>query len=98
MTNEEENKIRINDELQKECDLDHYHVVSLNTQVPSNFSAKVKDKQEFKNIQYYLNEFLGLDYEFEIVGYYREIREYEAVFYTGPKPINLLNKIKETYG
>jgi hypothetical protein len=80
MTKEEENKIIISDELHKDCGLDDWETV--------------RDRHEFESIKYYLNELLGLNYEFEQVGCFRE---YEAVFYTGPKPENLIKKIRETY-
>jgi hypothetical protein len=94
MTKEEENKIIISDELQKNCSLDKWETVKITVQIPSNFSARAGDHHEFSSFKYYLNEWLGLSYEFEEVGC---SGDYEAVFYTGPKPENLIKKIRETY-
>jgi len=93
MTNEEKNKIIICDKLQE--NINNWSVVNITAQVPSNFSAQVDDYYDFKYIQRILKEYVGLHYEFEQVG--KQFGEYEAVFYIGPKPNNLINKIKETY-
>lgn len=62
--------------------------------IPSNFSAKVRDYHEFKEIQYYFEEYLGLKYEYEEVGC---DGQYEAIFYMGKKPQEIIDEAKKTY-
>jgi hypothetical protein len=96
MTNEEKNKIVISDKLQE--DINNWSVVNITAQVPSNFSATVDDYHDLKYIQSILKEYVGLDYEYEQVGYeHKRFGECEAVFYIGPRPNNLIEKIKKTY-
>lgn len=93
MKKEQQNLIAISDELQKDCDLDSYVVPKITVEIPSSFSCHRYDYHEFDNVRASLHH-LGLEYNFEQVGFEKQ---HEAVFYIGPKPTNLINKIKETY-
>lgn len=94
LSQEQKNLIISSDELQKDADLDNYVSPKITAEIPTDFSIRVDDYHEFDIIKYYLKEAVGIDYEFEEVGC---DGKYEAVFYIGPKPTNLIKKIKKTY-
>jgi hypothetical protein len=94
MDAETKNKILMTDKLQDSTSLEDYFTPKISMEIPTNFSVKVRDYHEFKDVQHYYKH-LGLNFEFEIVG--RDKLLYEAVFYIGPKPEILLEKINQKY-
>lgn len=62
--------------------------------IPAWFSARVDDYHEFEDLEYKLNYYLGLKFEYEEVGC---SGKYEAIFYTGKKPQAIINEAKKTY-
>ncbi len=94
LTKIQKDSILICDELSEGSSLENYVVPKIKAEIPTNFSVKVRDYHEFDLIRDYFEICLGLEYEFEEVGC---DGKYEAVFYIGPKPEKLINKIKQTY-
>lgn len=82
------------DKLQENTDLKNYFAPKISVNIPSNFSVKVRDYHEFDIIKNYFEEYLGIVFDYEEVGC---DGDYEAVFFIGPKPNVIINKIKETY-
>ena len=92
LTTEQENLIRISDELQD--NLEGYSAPKITVEIPTNFSMLVRDYHEFDLIQDYLELALDLEYQYQEIGC---DGLYEALFYIGPKPEKLIAKMKETY-
>lgn len=104
LTKDQENTIRAADKLQENSSLESYVAPKITVEIPTNFVVRARDYHEFDIIRDYLDVCLGLECEFEEVGYqkisgeavYQKI-SCEAVFYIGPKPEELIKKIKDTY-
>lgn len=94
LTVEQENTIRISDELQEKTHLNNYVSPKITVEIPTDFSIRVRDYHEFDLIQDYLEVALGLKYDYEEVGC---DGRYEAIFYIGPKPEKMIKRTKETY-
>lgn len=67
---------------------------TVNVNIPSWFSARVREPHEFKDLKHYLELYLGLKFEYEQVGCFGE---YEAIFYIGEKPQSVIDEAKKTY-
>lgn len=63
-------------------------------EVPMDFTANVKDYHEFETIQDTIEEYLGIKYNYEEIGC---SGEYEALFWIGKKPTDLIKALKKTY-
>lgn len=73
--------------------LSKYKAPKIKIEVPQNWSLKVDDYHEFGIMEEYLKE-LGVKVQYEECGC---DGFYEAVFWIGKKPVELIKATKETY-